>query len=164
MQRMVVFQRLTCTRPEQNQAQPQLQRRMTTRIWMGCLALIGCAWLAPGEAFGQSALDLPGMDAVMMHHDLSTTTLDRTWTEHVQAAVLVSQGWVEVATPKAGIPVEDLQVLRGPNVPQALLPCTSNRVKRPWHTPQIATPLWWCPAKASWRSGPPATSSTPKPD
>ena len=85
------------------------------------MALIGCAWLAPSEAFGQSALDLPGMDAVMMHHDLSTTTLDRTWTEHVQAAVLVSQGWVEVATPKAGIPVEDLQVLRGPNVPQALL-------------------------------------------
>ncbi len=61
------------------------------------------------------------MDAVMMHHDLSTTTLDRTWTEHVHEAVLVSQGWVEVATPKAGIPVEALQVLRGADVPQALL-------------------------------------------
>lgn len=85
------------------------------------MALIGCAWLAPSEAFGQSALDLPGMDAVMMHHDLSTTTLDRTWTEHVHEAVLVSQGWVEVATPKAGIPVEALQVLRGADVPQALL-------------------------------------------
>lgn len=85
------------------------------------MALIGCAWLAPSEAFGQSALDLPGMDAVMMHHDLSTTTLDRTWTEHVHEAVLVSQGWVEAATPKAGIPVEALQVLRGADVPQALL-------------------------------------------
>ena len=61
------------------------------------------------------------MDTVMMHHDLSTATLDRTWTEHVQDAVLVSQGWVEVTTPKAGIPVEDLQVLRGDDVPQALL-------------------------------------------
>ena len=88
---------------------------------MGCLALIGCAWLALGEAHGQSALDLPGMDAVMMHHDLSTEALDRTWTEHVHEAVLVSQGWVEVKMPKADIPVEDLQVLRGPDVPQALL-------------------------------------------
>ena len=60
------------------------------------------------------------MDAVMMHHNLSTATLDRIWTEHVHEAVLVSQGWVEVATPKAGIPVEHLQVLRG-DVPQALL-------------------------------------------
>ena len=61
------------------------------------------------------------MDAVMMHHDLSTKALNRTWTEHVHEAVLVSQGWVEVKMPKADIPVEDLQVLRGPDVPQALL-------------------------------------------
>ena len=61
------------------------------------------------------------MDAVMMHHDLSTEALDRTWTDYVQEAVLVSQGWVEVAKPKAGIPVEELQVLRGSNVPQAIL-------------------------------------------
>ena len=61
------------------------------------------------------------MDAVMMHHDLSTAELDRTWTDHVNEAVLVSQGWVEVETLKAGIPVEDLQVLRGSNIPQAIL-------------------------------------------
>ena len=61
------------------------------------------------------------MDAVMMHHGLSTAELDRTWTDHVHEAVLVSQGWVEVATPKAGIPLEELQVLRGSNVPQAIL-------------------------------------------
>ena len=56
-----------------------------------------------------------------MYHDLSTEALDHTWTEHVHEAVLVSQGWVEVTMPKTGIPVEDLQVLSGPDVPQALL-------------------------------------------
>ena len=57
----------------------------------------------------------------MMHHGFSSAELDRTWTDHVQEAVLVSQGWVEVATPKAGIPVEELQVLPGSNVPQVFL-------------------------------------------
>ena len=101
------------------------------------------------------------MDAVMMHHDLSTATLDRTWTEHVHEAVLVSQGWVEVTTPKAGIPVEDLQVLRGDDVPQALLAMHIQPRER-LRTPPTATRLWWCPAKATWTSGPPVTSSTPK--
>lgn len=88
---------------------------------MGCLALIGCAWLVPSEVIGQGVLDLPGMDAVMMHHDLSTSELNLTWMEHVHEAVLVSQGWVELTTPKEGILVEDLHVLRGQDIPQALL-------------------------------------------
>ena len=61
------------------------------------------------------------MDAVMMHHGFSSAELDRTWTDHVHEAVLVSQGWVEVATPKEGIPVEERRVLRGADVPQAIL-------------------------------------------
>ena len=61
------------------------------------------------------------MDAVVMHHDLSTSELNRTWMEHVNEAVLVSQGWVEVTTPKEDILVEDLHVLRGQDIPQALL-------------------------------------------
>ena len=54
-----------------------------------CLAVL-TALAMPAQ--GQEALDLPGMEVVLMHHGMSMSELNDTWQTHAEEAVLVTQG------------------------------------------------------------------------
>lgn len=69
------------------------------------LSLSALFWFVDSSMHAQEAVDLPGMDWVLMHHNLSMAELNETWEDYAHEAVLVSQGAVLVEELKAGVTV-----------------------------------------------------------
>lgn len=72
------------------------------------LSLSALFWFVDSSMHAQEAVDLPGMDWVLMHHNLSMAELNETWEDYAHEAVLVSQGAALVEELKAGLRVLDL--------------------------------------------------------
>lgn len=71
------------------------------------LCVSALLWCMGSSLHAQEAVDLPGMELVLMHHNLSMAELNQTWEDYAQEAVLITQGAVLVNTLKAGVTVRD---------------------------------------------------------
>lgn len=75
------------------------------------LSFLASLWCCGSSMHAQEAVDLPGMDWVLMHHNLSMAELNQTWEDHAHEAVLVTQGAVLVEELKAGVVLLDSFIL-----------------------------------------------------
>ncbi|MEY3011100.1 MAG: hypothetical protein RLZZ314_1742 [Bacteroidota bacterium] len=117
---------------------PATMKPMRTKTTLGW-PILGATlflWSLTASSTAQDALDLPGMAEVVAHHNLSVTELNATWRDHARDAVMISQGFVEVAQPKEGLVTENVVWASKAAWTKALL----DGVVRP-NTQPIAYPL-----------------------
>lgn len=72
------------------------------------LSFLASLWCCGSSTHAQEAVDLPGMDWVLMHHNLSMAELNQTWEDYAHEAVLITQGAALAQELKAGLRVLDL--------------------------------------------------------
>ena len=77
--------------------------------------------LSSGAILAQTAVDLPGMDAVMAVKELSEKDVTSNWQSYAAEATLVSQGWTEVKSLKAGLVLNESFILPGIDVAKEIL-------------------------------------------
>ena len=78
----------------------ELKRMKNLTRWVALSVVLS---VGVGGASAQSALDLPGMVDVLMHHELQPSELESSWHLYVGDAVLVSQAVVVVQEVKPGM-------------------------------------------------------------
>ena len=103
----LVILKLPCMRlqrrgPAEIDATMKQDSTIGLRHALTCLGML-TALAMPAQ--GQEALDLPGMEVVLMHHGMSMSELNDTWQAHAEEAVLVTQGASLVTHLKDGIDV-----------------------------------------------------------
>ena len=86
-------------------------KRESTIGWWHAVTCLGVLAALAMPAQGQEAIDLPGMDLVLMHHGMSMSELNETWQTHALEAVLVTQGASLVTDLKDGMDVLDVAPL-----------------------------------------------------
>ncbi len=77
--------------------------------------------LSSGAILAQTAVDLPGMEAVMAVKELSEKDVISNWQSYAAEATLVSQGWTEVKSLKAGLVLNESFILPGIDVAKEIL-------------------------------------------
>ena len=77
--------------------------------------------LSSGTILAQTAVDLPGMDAVMAVKGLTKKDVTSNWQSYAAEATLVSQGWTEVKSLKAGMVLNETVILPGVDVATEIL-------------------------------------------
>lgn len=77
--------------------------------------------IVPSDTHAQKALELPGMFEVAQHHELSEAALENAWVDHVREAVIITQGWVKVASLKEGVERASSQVVACERIERLLL-------------------------------------------
>lgn len=92
-----------------------------TNAWIKGAMTFAVLTLISGAMLAQTAVDLPGMDVVISVKKLVKEDVTTHWQSYAAEATLVSQGWTEVKSLKAGLVLNESYILPGIDVAKEIL-------------------------------------------